>query len=519
MNIKYFHLPILILFTSILLNIPNGNSIPSLLIHASLQTALIWGLLVSFNGNILLRLILAIILAIELFSRTAYGGSLSLSMVMSLLDATANEVYSTIKFNLYPCVLSLIFVSGMLFFKTVKRNTFSLYMLITGLVYLSLPLVINSPNFFSSQKFDNYIKTGLARGYSRTYTSVEFLIKEDLGLRFPPLNSLRGISDAANLLSLHINSDSSWTEVNTKDSSPKILVLGIGESLRAENMGLYGYHRKTTPYLSKLQHNITVYEEAYAAGTNTWSALPAALTKVSGTPDLSKSIINLAKDAGYTTFWFSNHARFSKWDFSVSSIAAQADNVHFVSQEKAGLSYDASLIPILEDILASNVNEEKLFIVLHFYGSHMSFIDRYPPEFANFNSTNISLDEYDNSILYTDFVQKEVLQMVSKYGGEYLFFADHGLGDPKGAIPLKHDVRDEPSLSSIRVPFFTSHNSNLILNREKAHSLYYFECIFSLWSGISAAELEKDDYCNETLNKHEITFVDSNLVLQQKQTK
>jgi len=439
-------------------------------------------------------------------------------MVMSLFEATTEEIYSTIKFNLYPSLLSLIFVSGMLFFKAGKRNMISLYMLITGLVYLSLPLLINSPNFLSSQKFDDYLKTGLARGYSKSYTSVEFLIREDLGSRYPSLNSLIGITDALVLLSLQTNLDSSWTNVNANNSSPKILVLGIGESLRAENMSLYGYNRETTPYLSKRQQNITVYEKAFAAGTNTWSALPAALTKVSGTPDLSKSIINLAKDAGYTTFWFSNHARFSKWDFSVSSIAAQANNVHFISQEKAGIRYDASLVPILEDILASKINEEKLFIVLHFYGSHMSFEDRYPSEFAYFNGTNITLDSYDNSILYTDFVQNQVLQTVKKYGGEYLFFADHGLGDPNGAIPLKHDVRDKPSLSSIRVPFFTSPNSSLILNREKAHSLYYFECIFALWSRISAAELEMDDYCSEALDKQEITFVDANLILQQKQT-
>ena len=93
------------------------------------------------------------------------------------------------------------------------------------------------------------------------------------------------------------------------------------------------------------------------------------------------------------------------------------------------------------------------------------------------------------------------------------FFSDHGLGDPKGDIPLMHDVRDNPRLSSIKVPFFTSQNSNLELNTNKVVSLYYFECIFSLWSGISAAELTENNYCNKALNNKKITFVDSNLTL------
>ena len=120
----------------------------------------------------------------------------------------------------------------------------------------------------------------------------------------------------------------------------------------------------------------------------------------------------------------------------------------------------------------------------------MSFKDRYPTEFSYFYGENTSLNEYDNSILYTDYLQADILNIVSKYGGKYLFIADHGLGHPNGAIPLKHDLRDNPDINSLKVPFFTSTDSKLKSKLNNPLSLFYFECIFSEWSGITAKELK-----------------------------
>lgn len=518
--LKYTLLPIAILFVSIILNIykfEDAFLIP--LIKVFLQASLIWGLVVLFQSMIIFRAALALFIGIKLFTQLAYGSTLSVGMLMSVLTTSPSESFAFIKFNLFATLCLLAFTIAMIFFPVPARRPINIAIFAGGLGYLVIPAIIHADTIFSSPSYKSYIQPALARGESETYSSVEYLIQADLNFRFPALSSIKGISDTISLLSEDTELESSWTDVISKETSPKILVLGIGESLRAGNMGLYGYNRDTTPHLSKLAGTLDVYKNTYAAGTNTWSAIPAALTKVSEgkiSPNLSKSIINLAKDAGYETFWLSNQAKFGHWDLSISSIAGQADHVYFNSDEQAGVKYDISLISKLINTLDLKGDDKKILIVLHFFGSHMSFADRYPPEYAHFKGDDELLDEYDNSILYSDFIQNEVLNIVSSYGGEYLFFADHGLGAPKSSIPLLHDVRDNPSLDSIKVPFFTSPNSSLQLNTDKSVSLYYFECIFSSWSGITASELTKDNYCDIAMNDKKIKFVDTNLNLQQR---
>ena len=100
--------------------------------------------------------------------------------------------------------------------------------------------------------------------------------------------------------------------------------------------------------------------------------------------------------------------------------------------------------------------------------------------------------------------------MGSKYNAEFLFFSDHALGDPNGEIPLLHDVRQEPHTDSLNVPFIS--NDDLHLNADKPINLFYFECIFSTWSGISAKELNSD-YCTKGLDDKRIIYYDANLIL------
>jgi glucan phosphoethanolaminetransferase (alkaline phosphatase superfamily) len=305
------------------------------------------------------------------------------------------------------------------------------------------------------------------------------------------------------------NVKSTWIAVPHIGSSD-LLVLGIGESLRADNMGVYGYKYDTTPALSRLSDSIDLYTRAYSAGTTTWSSVPSVLTKAASVPDFSKSILNLAKDAGFETFWLSNNTKHSEWDFSVSALAEQADHIYFSSDHSTENRYDSILISKLAEALATPGSEKKKLIILNFFGSHFNFVDRYPEDYAKFEGGNLKLDRYNNTVLYTDYIQAEVIKLVEKYGGKYLFFSDHGLIHPESDTPLKHDVRRDPDIDSVKVPFFVYPKTKLSIQVDDVISLYYFECIFSEWSGISAAELESE-YCEDAMNRPEVVFIDSNL--------
>jgi heptose-I-phosphate ethanolaminephosphotransferase len=516
MDSKSVILPILILLNSFVLNIERfDESLIAASIHVFLQSSFIWTLIVIFQRSIVIRSLWALFIAISTLPLLAYQSPLSISLIMSLLNTTPHEAFSFFQFNPYTSSFSLILLIAMILFPVPKNQPLVIGVGLVGLMYIFVPGIHAIKPLLSSPYYEQYYaRTGLSRGYSKQYTAVEFVIGREFSHRFPPLKSFRGIVDTFHFLSQQTSIASSWTNVTKSDNSPDILVLGIGESLRAQNMQVYGYNRQTTPKLSKLasQSELIVYPRAYAAGTNTWVSIPSALTKVTQSNDLSKSIINLAKEAGYKTYWFSNQAQLSVYDFTVSAIANQADHSSFISPDQAGLEYDSALIPKLRKTLSAKASGEKLFIVLHFYGSHMEFSDRYPDEYAQFNATDSRLDDYDNSVLYTDALQAEIIDIVSEYAGQYIFFADHGLGNPDGKIPFKHDGRNPPSLDSISVPLLVApSDNNLSLDVTQPISLYYFECIFSSWAKITATELTQDNYCSNALNLAKITFVDSHL--------
>lgn len=514
LGLKLFSLPMLILAIaiSVLFNIDRyDDSFIKASIHVIFQASLIYGLLAISQRWLLIRMIIAFAIVTSLFIQLTYGAPLSVGVVMSVFNSSLSESLSFIQFNLSTFLMLFVFLLGMILFNLPTRKSFNAALVIIGLSYLVMPSLVSSQALLSSLDYTSYRETGLARGHSELFTSVEYIVHKNMSLRFPPLSSLRGITDTISFMSQQAELSSTWTEVSS-DGSSRLLVIGIGESLRADNLGIYGYTRNTTPKLSKLLDSLNIYRHAYAAGTNTWSSIPAALTMTGARPDLSKSVVNLAKDAGYETFWFSNQAKYSEFDFSVSSIAEQADHVYFSSNEKAGLEYDSILVSKLLETLKGSKSARKRLIILNFYGSHANFSDRYPSEYSYFNGDNLRLDLYDNSVLYTDFIQSEVINIVSKYGGKYLFFADHGLGHPEGNIPFKHDVRNNPNIDSIKVPLFTHPKTKMNIKSDEVVSLYYFECIFSEWAGISAAEL-RNGYCNNALNKNEITFVDANLLL------
>ena len=510
-------LPLLVLVASTLLHLGIfRHSILRALIHITLLAVLLYGLIALFDRFRPIRAFIGFVIATEIFVRLSYGSSVSLTVVMSILSTSPGETLSFFQLHLTEALLFVIFVAGMTLLKVAPWQSVNNAALVTGVAYLVLPMLLSVGSLFSSSEYENFRQTGRARGaQSELDTKLEYLIF-DMSGRFPPLNMYRAVADAVRFSSIGDGTSSSWTDVSLQTESPALLVIGIGESLRANNLSLYSYKRNTTPLLSGMVSDLDVYTTAYSAGTNTWGSIPAMLTKFDSRPDISKSIVHLASDAGLETYWLSNQTKYTYSDFSVTTIAEQSDHVYFSADEGRENYYDEILLSKLEEIVESDGdNAGHRLIVLHFSGSHFRFRDRYPPAFAKFGDGTNRLDRYDNSILYTDHIQAKILELVKRNGGKYLFFADHGLGHPDGDFPLKH-ARVDPDMDSLKVPFFTTPDEKLRRKLKRAVSLFYFECIFSEWSGISAKELEDERYCENSLGESRVTYLDANLQLRTK---
>lgn len=241
-------------------------------------------------------------------------------------------------------------------------------------------------------------------------------------------------------------------------AKPSTIIMVIGESATRYYMSAYGYdEHDTTPWMRQMASTpeFVLFKHAYSSWGQTVPSLERALTEKNQYNDKefnqSVTLIDLAKKAGYTTYWFSNQGTMGGADTPITMVAKTADHSAFIEDTLANTSemkYDEDLIPYLSQV---NPNENN-FIILHIMGSHDNYINRYPPEFTRWGTPNVyePITDYDNSLAYTD----QFLKDVFTYGREHLnlqamvYFSDHGT-DPRYK---RHP--DTSSFISLRIPLF-----------------------------------------------------------------
>jgi heptose-I-phosphate ethanolaminephosphotransferase len=200
---------------------------------------------------------------------------------------------------------------------------------------------------------------------------------------------------------------------------------------------------------------------AFSGTTN--SLLPAfsLMDMFSPMKNFKYSAIDIFNRAGFKTFWLSNNSVMLRYDTLLKAIWGNADIKKFTKQqnsdlaamtqgrrqangaqgeEKKGLTFDDSLLSWFNEAISDAANKKIIFV--HLKGSHMMYWYRYPDSFEKFKggfsgaplSESMSdgdfdiLNDYDNSIYYTDHILDELTETLRNAGGEswLLYFSDHG---------------------------------------------------------------------------------------------
>ena len=219
-------------------------------------------------------------------------------------------------------------------------------------------------------------------------------------------------------------------------TAPEVYVMVVGETARAHNFSLYGYPRNTNPLLSKTP-GIKAFPNVTTQSNTTHKSVPMLLSAASA-EDFErlfheKGILAAFKEAGFHTVFISNQLpNHSFIDF----LGEQADEHYFLKKEDAsqGNHYDEDLLQKLDEILPKadasssahyHYRYRKLFVVLHSYGSHFNYQERYPRSFAYFKPDSRSeakpenrrdlLNAYDNTIRYTDYILHGIVERLQKW--------------------------------------------------------------------------------------------------------
>ncbi|MDE6396695.1 MAG: phosphoethanolamine transferase [Muribaculaceae bacterium] len=230
----------------------------------------------------------------------------------------------------------------------------------------------------------------------------------------------------------------SYRPVSTRNKDEKeVLVFVIGETSRAGNWELFGYNRPTTPRLIR-RSDIIPFGRAITEINTTHKAVPMLLSYL--TPDIfgdsvayTKSIFSAFNDLGYNTAFLSNQRRNHSY---IDFYGGEAQKCKFLT-DNGGPQEDMNLVEAMKNILENSSNN-KLFIVLHTYGSHFEYKNRYPETMAHFTPDNNSaasvmnrrdlINAYDNTIRYTDAVLDSVITTLDRLNvsSAMVYVSDHG---------------------------------------------------------------------------------------------
>jgi lipid A ethanolaminephosphotransferase len=227
---------------------------------------------------------------------------------------------------------------------------------------------------------------------------------------------------------------------------PLLVVVVAGETLRAQNWGLSGYARQTTPQLAALAHT-GIFNAPYAAscGTSTEVSLPCMFSlygrhhydenKIHRT----ESVLGLINRAGITTTWVENQSGCKGVCDQVKSYSSGA-LIPRQTGDSAKNEWDARLVDAFDHLRPQDSPTSQL-LVLHMLGNHgPAYYRRYPPEFERFtpacrddnfiNCTPQAIhNAYDNAALYTDNILVQLINRLSAlktHDVALLYASDHG---------------------------------------------------------------------------------------------
>lgn len=260
--------------------------------------------------------------------------------------------------------------------------------------------------------------------------------------------------------------DATSTLSNQKEG---VYVLIIGESTARSHMGLYGYKRQTTPNLNTISNLLWTYKNVISPNAHTIESVTKMLTlgNYESPGDIwNGSLIQLANEAGFKTFWLSNQRPVGMHESLVTKIARSASEIKFITtmHGQHNRTLDQALLPKLDAIL-STPNDQPKFIIIHLAGTHMLYKNRYPKDRAfftnppdilfksqdNFNTVN----HYDNAVLNTDFIVRNIIDKVDtlQTKSAVLFLSDHGEELFQDAEFAGHN-EDVATKNMYDIPFF-----------------------------------------------------------------
>ena len=249
-----------------------------------------------------------------------------------------------------------------------------------------------------------------------------------------------------------IGQDAALARTSGAGEAPPLIVLVVGETVRAANFGLGGYERDTTPQLRQLQGSgeLAYFSNVTSCGTNTQVSVPCMFSHLGREANAKNDIpyenlLDVLQRAGMQVLWLDNQ----------SGCKGVCDRIPNASTRELkdpvlcpdGECFDEIMLRVLPERLAqlekagaSGPGSAGTVVVLHQMGNHgPAYYKRTPPDMKVFQPecrTNVLqncppqeiVNAYDNAVRYTDHLLSQTVRWLKSQPRPtaMLYVSDHG---------------------------------------------------------------------------------------------
>ena len=213
-----------------------------------------------------------------------------------------------------------------------------------------------------------------------------------------------------------------------RPQEPLTIVLVVGESLRADHLGMNGYARNTTPRLAK--ETLVNFPRTRSAAAWTRESVIGMFTNRLPEQEQSThgSFVSIFQKLGFTVATYSANTKPNRSDYSFAILTEGAKRFY---SPRPDMIMVGQLQTQLEAAQGFSLH------ILSPYGSHFGYRDGYPKEDAAFTPDDYNyplstseiptiINSYDNTVLYTDKVISAAIDLLRKKNAVLLYVSDHG---------------------------------------------------------------------------------------------
>jgi lipid A ethanolaminephosphotransferase len=408
---------------------------------------------------------LVLLSAFTVYFVEEFGTAIDANMVRNVLETDAHEAgdFLTGQFLTFFLLLGVL-PAGLISIAPVRWPT------------LSRTLSTNSARVLLS----SILAVALVLSFYASFAST-IREKRDLLFALVPSNVIVAIAkyrphSHAPRVARSFGEDAHLDATSLASGRPLVTVLVVGETARAANFSLNGYARDTNPRLSRID-NILSLKNASSCGTDTAHSVPCMFSGIGqkrftvAAAAEQENLLHILRRTGLDVLWRDNQSGCKGVcrDFATELLTKR----HGASHDGEA-SHDEVLLNGLESRIVAMKHGG--LIVLHMMGSHgPAYYKRIPPSFARFRpacqSNQLShctgeqiLNSYDNTILYTDHVLANLIEMLRPIAAKgidtaMIYVSDHGESLGEKGLYLHGMPRALAPREQTHIPFimWTSH--------------------------------------------------------------